>query len=132
MTTNFETAVQQETAYLKAVHPTPADIPSCSGTADSYFRCHLLPSQLRSVYRFGERAQCTRLLEDWKWCMSVNRLSAEQKREEWIRRRAQWWARRRLGRSSEDVWEYRTELLQEYPKPIGDTGVQIPISSPCE
>jgi hypothetical protein len=31
----------------------------------------------------------------------------EERREAWIRRRAEWWANRRLGRSSEDVWDVR-------------------------
>lgn len=31
----------------------------------------------------------------------------EERREAWIRRRAEWWANRRLGRSSEDVWDIR-------------------------
>jgi hypothetical protein len=39
--------------------------------------------------------------------MSVKGLHPEEKREAWIRRRAEWWAHRRLTRSSEDVWEMR-------------------------
>jgi hypothetical protein len=39
--------------------------------------------------------------------MSVKGLSEEKKEEVWIRRRAEWWAERRLGKSSEDVWEAR-------------------------
>ena len=31
----------------------------------------------------------------------------EERREAWIRRRAEWWAHRRLGKSSEDVWDIR-------------------------
>jgi hypothetical protein len=32
----------------------------------------------------------------------------EERRDAWIARRAEWWAARRLDRSSEDVWELRT------------------------
>ncbi|EJD42769.1 hypothetical protein AURDEDRAFT_67267 [Auricularia subglabra TFB-10046 SS5] len=129
MTTSFETAVEQEKAYLEKVHPTPADIPTCFNTLDEYFKCNLLHSQARSLYRYGTRAQCSRMFEDWKWCMAFNSLSPERRREAWIQRRAEWWARRRLGRSSEDVWEYRAEPLQNYPLPIDQKGVSIPISS---
>ncbi len=31
----------------------------------------------------------------------------EERREAWIRRRAEWWANRRLGGCSEDVWDLR-------------------------
>ena len=35
----------------------------------------------------------------------------EERREVWIRRRAEWWVNRRLGRSSEDVWDIREYSL---------------------
>ena len=31
----------------------------------------------------------------------------EEQREAWIRKRAEWWAHRRLGKSSENVWDIR-------------------------
>jgi len=39
--------------------------------------------------------------------MSLKGVSEERKEEIWVERRSQWWAERRLGRSSEDVWEAR-------------------------
>ena len=39
--------------------------------------------------------------------MSIKGLHPEQRRDAWIRHRAEWWARRRLGLSSENVWEMR-------------------------
>jgi hypothetical protein len=39
--------------------------------------------------------------------MSIKNLSEEKKEEVWIQRRAEWWAKRRMGKSSEDVWEAR-------------------------
>jgi hypothetical protein len=67
----------------------------------------VLRGQFKSLYRYGTRADCGSFLEEWKWCLANNSLTPDQKRDAWIRRRAEWWARRRLGRSSEDVWEYR-------------------------
>jgi hypothetical protein len=66
-----------------------------------------LASQVKSVYRHGAPRDCTPKFEDFKFCMSVKGLSEEKKEEVWIRRRAEWWAERRLGKSSEDVWEAR-------------------------
>ena len=39
--------------------------------------------------------------------MSMKSVEPEVKRQEWIRRRAEWWASRRVGKSSEDVWDVR-------------------------
>jgi len=69
--------------------------------------------------------------------MSKKGLHPEQRRDAWIRHRAEWWARRRLGLSSENVWETRTyvtfltttiivsvslkasrEPLRDYPPPL--------------
>lgn len=35
----------------------------------------------------------------------MKNLPDEKKEELWILRRAEWWAERRLGRSSEDIWK---------------------------
>lgn len=66
-----------------------------------------LASQIKSVYRHGTPRDCMPKFEDFKFCMSVKGLSEERKEEVWVRRRAEWWARRRLGKSSEDVWDAR-------------------------
>lgn len=39
--------------------------------------------------------------------MSLKFMDDEKKYDTWIQRRAVWWAKRRIGRSSEDVWEMR-------------------------
>ncbi|KAH7107326.1 hypothetical protein BKA62DRAFT_764739 [Auriculariales sp. MPI-PUGE-AT-0066] len=134
MDAKFEATVQQEIAHLQKVHPKPEDIPSCYDAFTMYTSCNLLRSQCRSLYRYGERAECSRWLEDWKWCLSQARsLSPDQKRDAWIRRRAEWWARTRLGRNSEDVWDYRTQPLVDYPKDINQAGrITVPITSPLE
>jgi hypothetical protein len=66
-----------------------------------------LGSQFRSLYRSGTMADCGRKMDEFKFCLSLKSASPEDRRSEWIRRRAEWWARRRLGKSSEDVWEAR-------------------------
>ena len=52
-------------------------------------------------------AHCSAKWNEFKFCMSIKGLHPEQRRDAWIRRRAEWWARRRLGLSSENVWEMR-------------------------
>jgi hypothetical protein len=68
----------------------------------------VLGSQLKSLYRYGEMSKCGTKMEDFKFCMSHKALHPEEKRDLWIRRRAEWWAKRRITESSEDVWEIRT------------------------
>ena len=67
----------------------------------------VLASQLKSLYRYGHMAHCGQKLDDFKFCISHRALDLEDRREVWLRRRATWWAERRLGKSSEDVWEMR-------------------------
>ena len=52
-------------------------------------------------------AECTSFWTDFKFCLSLRALSAEERRVAWIQNRAEWWATRRMGGSSEDVWEVR-------------------------
>jgi len=53
-------------------------------------------------------AECTPAWSDFKFCLSLRALSAEERRVAWIRYRAEWWATRRtMMGSSEDVWEVR-------------------------
>ena len=68
----------------------------------------MISAQARSLYRYGEMATCAPKLEDFKFCMSLKGVHPEEKRDLWIRRRAEWWARRRASKSSEDVWDVRT------------------------
>lgn len=70
-------------------------------------RIALVP-QLRNIYRHGELHNCSWKFQDFKYCMSLKSEDPEGKRELWVKRRAEWWARRRVGVSSEDVWDVRT------------------------
>lgn len=53
---NFETAVEQEVEYLKKMHPTAEDIPSCMQLFDTFLSCNgtrprsLTPLRLASSY----------------------------------------------------------------------------------
>lgn len=52
--------------------------------------------------------------------MSLKGETEEARRRLWIRRRAEWWAGRRVGSSSEDVWNLRREPLVGFPPVVGD------------
>ncbi|EPS94867.1 hypothetical protein FOMPIDRAFT_1169286 [Fomitopsis schrenkii] len=112
---DFETAVQQEEACLRKVYPTPDDIPGCMKLFDDFLSCNIVGKQLTSLYRYGHMSVCGPKLEEFKFCMSLKGLHPEEHRDAWIRRRAEWWARRRLEKSSEDVWDIRTEPLKDFP-----------------
>jgi hypothetical protein len=59
--------------------------------------------QFKTLYRYGQMSVCGNKLDDFKFCMSLKSMHPEEKRDAWIRRRAEWWANRRLTKSSEDV-----------------------------
>ncbi|BGP42168.1 hypothetical protein JCM10449v2_006173 [Rhodotorula kratochvilovae] len=88
-------------------------MPSCLTLFDNFLLCYSLASQIKSVYRHGTPRECTPKFEDFKFCMSIKNLSDDKKEEVWVRRRAEWWARRRLGKSSEDVWEARRDVYTD-------------------
>ncbi|KLO15822.1 hypothetical protein SCHPADRAFT_938407 [Schizopora paradoxa] len=133
----FESVVEEEVRRLEVVHPTPDDIPGCMRLLDDFLSCHeimtirfarrtALGSQLKSLYRHGGQAVCGQKMEDFKFCMSLKAMDPEDKRRVWIRRRAEWWAGRRLGKSSEDVWDVRkTPLVNFPPKPLSSQDRQL-------
>lgn len=126
---DFEETVKQEEARLRIVHPATEDIPGCMTLLDDFLSCNseciitssgvtrqkrsshclfsVLGVQLKSLYRHGEMSKCGQKMEDFKFCMANKSLHPEDRRDAWIRRRAEWWAKRRLEKSSEDVWEMR-------------------------
>ncbi|KAI0051172.1 hypothetical protein FA95DRAFT_1485886 [Auriscalpium vulgare] len=121
----YNIAVQEETSRLRTLHPTPEDIPSCMTLFDEFLSCNMVGKQFRALYRFGEMAHCTPKFNEFKFCMSVKGLHPEQRRDEWIRHRAEWWARRRVGTSSESVWDVRAEPLGSYPPPLSHDDVTL-------
>jgi len=69
--------------------------------------CYALGPQLRNLYRHGTYRDCTYKWADFKYCLSLKSEEMETRRELWVKRRAEWWAKRRVGPSSEDVWNVR-------------------------
>ncbi|KAL0072461.1 hypothetical protein AAF712_000224 [Marasmius tenuissimus] len=130
----FESIVQEELAYLRKVHPTVEETPTCLNLFDTYLGCNAIRSQVKSYYRYGSSPSsspfpCGPKLEDWKFCMGLKWSEPEERREMWLRRRAEWWARRRVeGKSSEDVWELRRDsagLGGEYPRPLTEKDLEM-------
>lgn len=70
-----------------------------------------LGSQLKSFYRHGTQSDCTFKRAEFKFCLGLRKLEPDARRETWLAHRAEWWASRRTGRSSEDVWDMRTYVL---------------------
>ncbi|GAA6025942.1 hypothetical protein JCM10207_004488 [Rhodosporidiobolus poonsookiae] len=88
-------------------------MPKCLTLFDNFLLCYSLASQIKSVYRHGAPRDCSPKFEDFKFCMSVKGLSEDKKEEVWVRRRAEWMAQRRLGKSSEDVWDARRDVYTD-------------------
>ncbi|KAI0762683.1 hypothetical protein C8Q74DRAFT_1291646 [Fomes fomentarius] len=118
--------IAQEEQFLRKVHPTPEEVPGCMKLFDDFLLCNVMGSQMKSLYRYGEMATCSPKLEEFKFCMSLKGMHPEEKRDVWIRRRAEWWARRRMHKSSEDVWDIRTEPLENFPPRKLDPAIQTP------
>ncbi|KAK0449591.1 uncharacterized protein EV420DRAFT_1564880 [Desarmillaria tabescens] len=121
---DFATAVKQEAAYLRLVHPTSDDIPSCFRLMELAMGCHGIRSQVKSWYRHGESSRCAHKHDDFKFCLSMKWMESDQRYDAWINRRAEWWAKRRLDKSSEDVWAMRTEPRTSFPRPVTDEEIR--------
>ncbi|TRM69878.1 hypothetical protein BD626DRAFT_475621 [Schizophyllum amplum] len=117
---SFEQVVQQEEARLRREYPTFADMPKCWNHMDTMFGCFSLRENVKAIYRYGHQTSCQEKVAEFKWCMSNVWQPDEDRHQQWIRRRAEWWAHRRLGKSSEDVWEARLEPPPNFPTPITD------------
>ncbi|OWZ75658.1 hypothetical protein C365_06228 [Cryptococcus neoformans Bt85] len=115
----FETTLKDELKLQELQYPTADDVPGCMRLLDEFLMCYALVPQLRNIYRHGELHNCSWKFQDFKYCMSLKSEDPEGKRELWVKRRAEWWARRRVGVSSEDVWAVRTEKLENFP-PLGE------------
>jgi len=120
--------LKQEETYLRLLYPTPDDIPGCISLFDTFLSCNVIRSQIKSLYRYGERPDCSQKLEDFKFCMTLKSLHPEERRDAWIRHRAEWWVGRRMNRSSEDVWDIRAEPPKAFPKPM--TGEEVVEAGP--
>ncbi|KAL1701519.1 hypothetical protein EV121DRAFT_211955 [Schizophyllum commune] len=117
---NFEEVVKQEEARLKREYPSFAEMPKCWNHMDTLLSCYSLRENVKAIYRYGHQTSCSEKAAEFKWCMSNVWHPDEERHDMWIRRRAEWWARRRLGKSSEDVWEARSEPPPNFPVLITD------------
>ncbi|KAL1748779.1 hypothetical protein HDZ31DRAFT_71354 [Schizophyllum fasciatum] len=117
---NFEEVVQQEEARLRREFPTFADMPKCWNHMDTLLSCYSLRENVKAIYRYGHQTSCSEKAAEFKWCMSNVWHPDDERHSMWIRRRAEWWARRRLGKSSEDVWEARLTPPPNFPVLITD------------
>ncbi|WRT69233.1 uncharacterized protein IL334_006217 [Kwoniella shivajii] len=111
----FESILQDEERYQELQYPNVEQVPGCMRLLDEFLMCYALAPQLRSMYRFGEFRDCTWKWEDFKYCLSLKSEDEEARRELWVKRRAEWWAKRRVSGSSEDVWDVRSEPLHNFP-----------------
>ncbi|GAA5985851.1 hypothetical protein JCM10908_006303 [Rhodotorula pacifica] len=109
----LESLIEEELPIQRHSVAMEGGMPSCLTLFDNFFLCYSLGSQIKSVYRHGTPRDCMPKFEDFKFCMSIKGLSEERRDEVWVRRRAEWWARRRLGKSSEDVWEARRDVYTD-------------------
>ncbi|KAF5316868.1 hypothetical protein D9611_003970 [Ephemerocybe angulata] len=127
---NFKTVLKQEEEYLSRQYPTPEDIPGCLNLFETWTGCNALRSQVKAIYRYGGRPHCSQKMDDFKFCLTLKALHPEEQREAWIRRRAEWWANRRLNKSSEDVWDIREKPLENYPPPLSESYLSESHSEP--
>ena len=95
--------------------PLPWRVPSYRTFLLSHMSRAVVGSQVKSLYRHGRMSECHDKMEDFKFCMSLKSMEPEAKRDVWIRRRAEWWANRRLGKSSENVWDVRKYASSYFP-----------------
>ncbi|CAD6584725.1 MAG: hypothetical protein CYPHOPRED_002831 [Cyphobasidiales sp. Tagirdzhanova-0007] len=102
---SFADVVEDEIATQRINLPINGGLPSCVTLFDNFLLCFAVGSQFTSLYRYGTARDCSAKWDDFKFCMANRSLSEEQKTEEWIKRRAEFWAVKRLESSSEEIWE---------------------------
>jgi len=85
---------------------------SCRQAFDSAFYCQSLGGQFNNLYRYGGMRNCS---EDWSrfWFCMRTKSQPEEKRRRMIREHYRQRAvKYKVGPSSEDVWEVRTEPVE--------------------
>ena len=80
-------------------------------SAERLFCFAALGPQARFIYRYGSFNDCKDKLEDFKFCLTMRGITAEERRDRWLQRKSEKTAAKRLTSSSEDVWEMRREPL---------------------
>jgi len=112
---------EQESLYASSM--------SCSQCFDLAYYCSSAGGQMNNVYRYGALRSCSELWAQWRFCMRTKAMGDETKKEkirEFNREKA---AKYKVGRSSEDVWEIRTEPVENaFSRKLGrleDEGVEV-------
>ncbi|KAL8750065.1 MAG: hypothetical protein Q9184_006563 [Pyrenodesmia sp. 2 TL-2023] len=87
---------------------------SCRSAFDSAFYCQSLGGQLNNVYRYGTFRDCKEQWSQFWFCVKTNKgFLGDQERESRIRDHYKLREMKyRVGASSEDVWQPRTEKLE--------------------
>jgi hypothetical protein len=94
---------------FESLYPTSL---SCRSAFDYAFFCQSFGGQWVNVYRYGNLRSCSEHWENFWLCMRSRGYSDESRREtirDHYRKKA---VKYKTGPSSEDVWEVRTEPLQ--------------------
>ncbi|SCV71618.1 BQ2448_3206 [Microbotryum intermedium] len=103
----FASLVEEERPLQAASVAMEGGMPSCIKLFDQYLSCYSLNSQIRSLYRHGTVKDCSPQFQEFKFCLSLKAQTNEERDAIWVQRRSEMWARRRMERNSEDVWEVR-------------------------
>lgn len=103
---------------------------SCSQAFDVAYFCSSMGGQLSNVYRYGGLRSCTEQWRQWRFCMRTKAMSEDEKkrriREFYMEREA----KKRVGRSSEKIWEIRTDpVVGAFSKTLEDFERQAGISA---
>ena len=93
----------------------------CSQAFDNAYYCSSMGGQLNNIYRYGGLRSCTDQWKQWRFCMRCKAMGEEERKRrirEWYMERD---ARKRVGTSSERVWEVRTEpVVGAFSKSVDD------------
>jgi hypothetical protein len=95
---------------------------SCRSAFDYAMFCQSFGGQFVNVYRYGSFRSCSNHWEDFWLCMRVrtwSKAAREEAIQEHYRKKAVKW---KTGPSSEDIWEVRTEPVQN---PISKSLVEL-------
>lgn len=115
-----ESSPKQQKAKSEAA-PTPNDISpnslyptemSCRSSFDYAIFCQSFGGQFTNVYRYGSFRSCSNHWDDFFLCMRVRNWKKEDRQraiQEHHRKKAVKW---KTGPSSEDIWEVRTEPVE--------------------
>ena len=102
---------------------------SCTQAFDLAYYCSSMGGQLNNIYRYGGLRSCTEQWKQWRFCMRTKAMGEDEKkrriREFYMEREA----KKRVGRSSERVWDVRTEpIVGAFSKSIEDVEREAGVS----